>query len=454
VTLRLAIVGAGPAGFYAAAAFLNSGDGMEVDMFERLPTPFGLVRSGVAPDHPKIKSVTRVFEKIAGSPRFAFHGNVEVGRDVTHAELAEHHHAVLYAVGSPRDRSLNIPGETLPGSHAATDFVAWYNGHPDHSRLEFDLSARRAVVVGNGNVALDVARMLLLPPEQLLLTDTADHAIAALAAGNIREVVVLGRRGPVQAAFTTPELRELEDLPDTDIRVDPRDLELDAVSARALDAPEQATARKNLEVLTRYSERGATGASRTLALRFLVSPVEILGRTRVTGARVVRNALTGDGRGGVVAVPTSEEEVIDAGLLLRAVGYRGTAMAGLPFDEHSAVIPNLLGRVIDPATQLVMPGVYTAGWIKRGPTGVIGTNKRCAQETVDHILADLASRPGRPVRERAALLELLSVRRPDAVSYAGWELIDAHERAQAADTARPRVKVTELSELLRIAHRV
>jgi ferredoxin--NADP+ reductase len=452
MTIRLAIVGAGPAGFYAAAAFLACGDHAEVDMFERLPTPFGLVRSGVAPDHPKIKSVTRVFDKTAALPRLRFMGNITVGRHVSHEELTQNYDAVLYAVGSPRDRPLGIPGESLPGSHAATDFVSWYNGHPDHSRAAFDLTTSRAIVVGNGNVALDVARMLLLPRGMLRTTDTADHAIAALGASKVRNVVVLGRRGPVQAAFTTPELRELAYLPDTAIRVDPRDLELDPISCRTLEDDGQATARRNLELLTNYSERADGSMPKTLTLRFLTSPTEVVGTNRVAGVRVTRNALHEDSSGRLVAVSTGENEIIEAGLVLRAIGYRGTAMPGLPFDERAGVIPNIDGRVIDPTTGSVTPGVYTAGWIKRGPTGVIGTNKRCAQETVDHILDDLQrEQSARVPSDRDRLLVQLAKRQPEMVSYAGWELIDAHEQRLAAGSGRPRVKVTDLKELVRLA---
>ena len=386
--IRVAVVGSGPAGFYAAGHLLKESD-VEVDMLERLPTPHGLVRSGVAPDHPKIKTVTRIYEKTAAHARFRFFGNVELGRDVSVEELREHYHAVVYAVGAAADRPLGIPGEELPGSWAATDFVGWYNGHPDYCDLEFDLGCERAVVIGNGNVALDVARMLTLDHAELALTDIADHALDALRESAVREVIVLGRRGPAQAAFTNPELLELGEMKGVDVIVD--DAELQRALAVA-DANMDPTSERNVKVLREYAQRAPRGAPRRIVLRFLLSPLEFLGDAEggVAGVRATRNELLAGADGALRAQATAEQETIDAGLILRAVGYRGRPLPGVPFDEHRGVIFNDGGRVHEPAGG-AHPGEYAVGWIKRGPTGVIGTNKKDAQETVDAILADLAS---------------------------------------------------------------
>src|SRR5215211_1954372 len=350
--LRVAIVGSGPAGFYAAGQLLTAKDlHAEVEMFDRLATPWGLVRAGVAPDHPNIKAVTRVYEKTAKREGFRFHGNVEVGADVSHEELMTHHHAVIYATGSPTDRRLGIPGEDLAGSHAATEFVAWYNGHPDYRDLEFDLSPKRAVVVGNGNVALDVARMLALTNEELGTTDIADHALEALADSGVEEIVVLGRRGPLQAAYTNPELKELGEMQAADVIVDPEEAKLDELSQAVFDAGEvDKTRRVNVETVQDYAAREPHGHPRRIVLRFLVSPVEILGDDRIEGVRVVRNRLEKSDDGRLVARPTDETEVIECGLVLRSVGYRGVPFAGLPFDDKRNTLHNDGGRVTDPQT--------------------------------------------------------------------------------------------------------
>ena len=448
--LRVAIVGSGPAGFYAAAQLLSDPRlAVEVDMFDRLATPWGLVRAGVAPDHPKIKSVTRVYEKTARKPGFRFHGNVEIGTDVGHAELAGAFHAVLYAVGAPTDRRLGIPGEDLPGSHAATDFVAWYNGHPDAADREFDLGVRRAMVIGNGNVALDVARMLALTPEELAPTDTADHAIEALAASAVEEIVVLGRRGPAQAAYTNPELRELAEMAGADVIVDPAEIVLDPHSRAFLESGEaDGTTRRNVEIVTEFAAREPQGKPRRIVLRFLASPVEIVGEERVEGVRIVRNEIVAGPDGRLAARATGETELIEAGLVLRSIGYRGSPIPGVPFDERRATVRNEGGRVVDEAGAPVA-GVYTAGWIKRGPSGVIGTNKKCAQETVDRLLEDLAAgRLPEPAKEPAALLATLEERGVEVVDSAGWEAIDAHERGRGEPHGRPRVKLVRRAEHL------
>ena len=429
--LRVAVVGSGPAGFYAAGALLAADTPVEVDMIERLPTPWGLVRLGVAPDHPKIKSVSRAFERIAAQPGFRFLGNVEVGRDVEHRELVDLYDAVVYAVGAQSDRRMGIPGEDLPGSWAATEFVAWYNGHPDYQHLEFDLSGERAVVIGNGNVAVDVARMLALTAEELGPTDTTDAAIDAFTSAGITEIVMVGRRGPAQAAFTTPELQELGELAGADVIVDPADLE----GAE----PGDTNSERNLAVLREYAAREPQGKPKRLVLRFLASPVAITGDERVEGIELVRNRLETDARGTLRAVATGELESLTCGIVFRSVGYRGVALPGVPFDEETGTIPNDHGRV--------GPGVYVAGWIKRGPSGVIGTNKKDAAETAELLLEDLrdAPRRGRSAGEVEALVLERGVR---LVVYEGWASIDELERAAGEKLGRPRVKLCTWDELL------
>jgi ferredoxin/flavodoxin---NADP+ reductase len=451
--LRVAIVGSGPAGFYAAGQLLSSSDPVvAVDVFDRLMTPWGLVRFGVAPDHPKIKSVTRVFEKTARMPGFAFHGNVEIGSDVSHEELADAYHAVLYAVGTPGDRRLWIDGEDLPGSESATEFVAWYNGHPDYAEEDFDLSCKRAVVIGNGNVALDVARMLALSVEELQVTDIADHSIELLRDSNIEEIVVLGRRGPAQAAFTNPELRELAELELADVIVDPADMELDVSSAAALETAD-GTTQRNVETLTRYAALTPSGKPRRVVLRFLTSPVAIEGTDKVEAIVVERNELFPGDDGSLKARPTGETERLETGLVLRAVGYVGKPLPGVPFDDRRATVLHEGGRVLETESRRPIPGLYAAGWIKRGPSGVIGTNKKCAQETTGRLFEDFAAGllPA-PTSTPEALLERLR-QKVNVVDYSGWEAIDAHERALGEPSGRPRVKLVRRDEQLKRAAR-
>jgi len=472
--IRIAVIGSGPAGFYAAGHLLKDGAGghsinFEVDMIERLPTPWGLVRSGVAPDHPKIKSVTRIYEKTAAHPRFRFFGNVALGEHVSRQELLAHYHAIVYATGTPVDRPLGIPGEDLPGSHAATDFVGWYNGHPDHTDLEVDLrSAERAVVIGNGNVAIDVARMLVLAPSELAPTDTADHALQVLGESRVSEVVIVGRRGPAQAAFTNPELLELGELADADVVVDPAELDR-ALAVHDSGAEENITSRRNVEILRSYSERPLAGHAKRIVLRFLLSPTALLpGDSGHLGAvELARNELVADADGQLRARATGEEETIPAGLVFRAIGYRGVPLPGVPHDARRGVIPNEGGRVLGapegggdgegkrPQAGGRLRGEYTVGWIKRGPSGVIGTNKKDAQETVDAIFADAAS-DGEGLNvptssDGAAIERLLRERQPELVTYDGWASIDRHERSLGESTGRPRVKLTRIEEMLRVA---
>jgi ferredoxin--NADP+ reductase len=435
--MRCAVIGAGPAGFYASDKLLAAG--FEVDLLEALPTPFGLVRSGVAPDHPNIKAVTRVYEKTAANPGFRFFGGVILGEHVTRAALRERYHAVVYAFGTTDDNRLGIPGEDRPGSHSATRFVAWYNGHPDAADDEFDLTAERAVVIGNGNVAIDVARMLLLHADELAITDTADHALGALAAGTVREVVVLGRRGPEHAAFTNPELRELGEMTGVDVVVDPADLE-------GVEEPDDATKRRNVEILRSYAERPPGTAGRRLALKFKRSPVAILGDGedgRVTGIRIVRNRIEA-GR----AVPTGEEEVIGCELVFRSIGYSGRPVDDVPFDQGRGLIRNDGGRVCD-EQGVPHPGEYVVGWIKRGPSGVIGTNKKDAVDTVTKIVADAeAGRLDAPRPGADECAQWLAACAPDAVTWAGWQAIDEQERAAGGPLGRPRVKLVRLADLV------
>ena len=440
--LRVAVVGSGPAGFYAAGALLAADLPVEVDLIERLPTPWGLVRLGVAPDHPKIKSVSRAFEKIAQRPGFRFLGNVEIGRDLHQSDLERLYDAVVYSVGAQSDRRMGIPGEDLPGSWPATEFVAWYNGHPDFQQLEFDLSTERVVVVGAGNVAVDVARMLALTPEELAPTDTTDAAIEAISNSGIKEIVMVARRGPAQAAFTTPELIELGELAGADVIVDPAELE----GAE----PKDTNAERNLEVLRDYAAREPTGKPKRLILRFFRSPVELIGEDAVEAVKLVRNVLDENER----AVPTDEFETLETGLVFRSVGYRGVALPEVPFEERGGTIPNAQGRVLDAGGQPI-PGLYCAGWIKRGPSGVIGTNKKDATETVELLLEDAAA--GRFERKGATAAqvdELLVERGVRFVESAGWAAIDEAECAAGEKLGRPRVKLCSWDDLLAAAEKV
>jgi len=446
--LRLAVVGSGPAGFYAAGPLLAAGH--EVDMIERLPTPWGLVRLGVAPDHPQLKTVSRAFEKIAAQPAFRFLGNVEVGRDLEHADLASLYDAVIYTVGSQTDRQLGIPGEDLAGSWAATELVAWYNAHPDYQELEFDFDVERGVVIGNGNVALDVARMLALTREELAPTDATDASIDAITSSPIREIVVLGRRGPVQAAWTSTELHEMGDLAGADIVVDPAELELDPASETEL-AEASNIVHRNMDILREFAAREPGGKPRRIVLRFGVSPIALLGDGRVEAMELVHNELVPDGKGSVRAQATAEREMLEAGIVFRSVGYRGQPCPGVPFDEGSGTMPNDAGRVLGEDGK-PLTGVYCAGWIKRGPTGVIGTNKKDAAETVEALLADAeAGVIGGRGASAAEVDALLVDRGVEAVVYSGWEAIDAAEKAAGEPHGRPRIKLTTWDELLATA---
>jgi ferredoxin/flavodoxin---NADP+ reductase len=451
---RVAIVGAGPAGAFAAAALLRAHGDAEVDLFERLPTPWGLLRAGVAPDHQEIKRLEDTFDRQTLRRGCRFLGNLEVGVDISHAELMRHYTAVVYATGAQTDKSLGIPGEDLPGSRPATEFVAWYNGHPDYRELEFDLSVKRAVVIGNGNVAADVTRMLMLGDHELARTDVADHALEALRESRVEEVVVLGRRGPAQAAFTSAELRELGRLEGVDAHVDPADVELDPVSSEWLADEGTFTARKNVELLREFAARPTRpDARRRIMLRFLRSPVEIRGSGRVEAIDVRRNEIVRSDNGALRARPVDEPpETIECGLVLRSVGYQAVPLPDVPFDERYFVLPNERGRVLAPDGS-PLPGVYAVGWIKRGPTGILGTNKRDAEQTMsclgEDLRADVLPAPPSPGREQ--IDALLAQRKPDLVTVDGWRAIDAHELERGRGEQRPRVKLASHDELLTAA---
>jgi ferredoxin--NADP+ reductase len=451
-SLRVAIVGSGPAGFYAAEALQKSAPGIAIDMFDRLPTPFGLVRGGVAPDHPRIKSVTRVFDRIASQPGFRFLGNVQIGQDLSAAELRRHYDAVIYAVGAETDRPLDIPGEHLVGSHAATELVAWYNGHPDYADRAFDFSQRAAAVIGIGNVAMDSVRILARASDHLATTDLAAHALAALGNSQLAQLHIIARRGPVQAACTTPELRELGELEGVDVVVDPRDLELDPVSAAHLAHEHDRTAENNIGLLRHWAERGSTGAPRQIIFHFNTSPVALLGAHRVEDLQLVRNTLVPDGHGSVRATPTDEITTLPVGMVFRSVGYRGQPLPGLPFDLHRGIVPNMSGRVVEgPGSATHLRGVYVTGWIKRGPHGIIGTNKVCAAETVDHLMADAVSGRLPPAEaSEVALEDLLRERGIDVVSWQDWQAIDRAEIERGRAAGRPREKLVRIPEMLEV----
>ena len=448
----VAIVGAGPSGYFAAASLLKfadesvagNGPDVHIDMLEMLPTPWGLVRSGVAPDHPKIKSISRTFEKTAADPRFRFFGNITVGQDVSVDELADRYDAVVYAVGTQSDRTMGIPGEDLPGSVPAVDFVGWYNAHPHFAEMAPDISTGRAVVVGNGNVAIDVARILVTDPDVLSATDIADHALDALRERGISEVVIVGRRGPLQAAFTTLEVRELGELKGVDVIVDPADLAgISDEDAHAAGKTEAA----NIKVLRDYATREPRPGHRRIVFRFCTSPVAIKGAGRVEEIVLGRNELLEhDGR--VVARDTGERETLPMNLVVRAVGYHGVPVPGLPFDDSRGTIPHNGGKVIGRTND------YVTGWIKRGPSGVIGTNKSDSQDTVENLWEDLTGEPQGEVGADYAdeLAAWLAERQPLVVTDDHWQQIDAHERSTGEPHGRPRVKVVSVADLLRIAH--
>ena len=452
--LRIAIIGAGPAGFYAAEKLLKQPDiVLTIDIFNRFPTPFGLVRDGVAPDHQSIKAVIRVFDKILADPRVRFFGNVTYGVDIHHQELKQFYDQIIYAVGAQADRRMGIPGEELPNAFPALSFVGWYNGHPDYRDLPIDLSCERAVVVGNGNVAMDVTRILVMSPDTLQKTDIADHALEKLRESKIREVVVLGRRGAAQAAFTTPEIKELGKLEGVDVIVDPHNIELDPASL--VDIESDRTAKANLECLHTYATRTEHTAPRRITMRFLASPVEIVGvNGRITAVRIERNELVVDSNGGLRSKGTGTFELIEAGLVLRSIGYRSVPIEGVPFDHATSTINNIAGQVVHPNTGEVVPGEYVVGWAKRGPTGLIGNNKPDSAATVEAMLADLPNLQGisDDFRDLSRIVAYLHERDIDYVTYQDWKMLDQYEIASGSEQERPRVKVTNVPEMMAVIH--
>ncbi len=450
--LRVAIVGSGPAAFYAAETLLKQpGLAVQVDMLERLPTPYGLVRGGVAPDHQKIKSVIRIYEQVAKLPGFRFFGHITFGRDVTLDDLAAHFHMIVFATGAQTDRRMGVPGEDLARIHSATEFVAWYNGHPDFRDRTFDLSQERVAIVGVGNVAIDVARILLLPLTELRTTDMADHALEALSRSRVREVTMLGRRGAAQAAFTNLEIRELGERIEADVRLATEDVVLDAMSEEQVKAGGR-IAGERMDILRAYAAREASGRPKVLHLRFLASPVEFLGDESggVRAMRVERNRLCAGDAGAIVCEGTGAVEEVPVGLVFRSVGYHGVPLDGVPFDARRGLIPNDHGRVLAAPAGERVPGLYVSGWIKRGPSGVIGTNKADSIETVKRMVEDVAAgaalAPANPAPE--AFERLLRERQPRLVEYADWQRLDRLEIERGAPASRPRVKFTSIEEML------
>lgn len=452
--LRVAVIGSGPAAFYAVEALLKqTGLVAQIDMFDRLPTPYGLVRYGVAPDHQKIKSVTKVYEKVATNPRFRFFGNVEFGKHITVADLRQYYHQILYATGAQSDRHMGIPGEDLIGSHPATEFVAWYNGHPDYHDHKFDLSVERVAVVGVGNVAIDVARILSRTPKELEATDMADYAIEALRNSKVKEVYLLGRRGPAQAAFTNPEVKELAEMEDADVFTLPNEVQLDELSKTEVSNDPDPLIQKKIEMLQGYALHQPSGKARKLYIRFLVSPVELIGdaNRHVTKMRMVHNTLVKSETGTLSAKATDKTEEIEVGLVFRSVGYRGVPLPDVPFNDRWAVILNQGGRVIDPDSKQPRVGEYTSGWIKRGPSGVIGTNKPDSVETVNAMVADLQKGAVlSPQNSQADCVdELVKSRQPRYVTFADWLKLDKIEVANGTKLGRPRLKITSVEEMLK-----
>lgn len=444
-TLRVAVVGSGPAASYATG-LLTDVKGVSVSVFEKLPTPFGLTRAGVAPDHQQTKLITERFKSYLSRAAVDCFFNVEVGRDVSLGELEQSHDAVIWAGGASGSRTLGIPGEDLPGVHSATQFVAWYNGHPGAAAHTFDLSGRRAIVIGNGNVAIDVARILATPAESLTTTDMADRALTVLSGSTIDEVQVVARRGPGSSAFTMAELLALEHMPSIDLLAigDEVDAGDDHVFMRR---GSDATLARRMTVLREAAARQPVEGRRNVMLRYLHAPVSINGAQRVESVTFERQRIAVHD-GVAVLEPTGDLHTVDADLVLYAVGYRGAKVADLPFDPESGTIPNDAGRVVDPETGQPATGLYCAGWIKRGPSGVIGSNKECAAETVDSLLADLAAgRLQRPVAEFADLQSAIE-QRTERVDFAGWNRINQAERQRGRDARRPRVKFISVDEML------
>ena len=447
--MRIAIIGSGPAGFYAAEALLKRTDTVvHVDMFDRLPTPFGLVRGGVAPDHQNIKAVTRVYEKTAVRPTFRFLGNVCLGRDVTVEELRRHYHQIVYAVGNEADRRLGIPGEGISRCTPATVFIGWYNGHPDYRQAKIDLSVSRVAVVGNGNVAIDAARILLRTPAELEKTDVAAHALEALRHSRVREVFILGRRGPEHASFTPPELKELGEMEDVDPIVAPGELAGCVIPETAGSSQQE----KNLKILQSFAARQPGAKSKKLHLRFRVSPKKVIanGDGNVAGLVLEKNRLETRPDGTVSTHGTGEIETLDVGMVLPAIGFAAKRIAGVPYDEKAKVIANEDGRVVNPVSRAVIPNEYVVGWARSGPQGLIGSHKGASAHVVEHMIADGAGLEARELPEREAIDLLLRQRGVQIVSFDDWKRLDEVEVARGERRGAPRDKIVDVESMLEV----
>jgi ferredoxin--NADP+ reductase len=450
--LRVAVVGSGPSAFYAAEALFKSGLNVLVGMFEKLPSPFGLVRYGVAPDHQKIKKVTAVYEKTAMNPNFEYFGNVEIGKDLTVHQLRKFYDAVIFAYGAETDRKLGIVGEDLKGSYTATEFVAWYNGHPRFQDREFDLSCEEAAVIGQGNVALDVARILCKTADELSATDISQKALEQLAESKIRKVHLVGRRGPAQAAFTPMEIREFGELSDCAPVVNPADLDLNYSSQAELADPKNSQKQKNYEILKQLTTADPGQKSKRFIMHFRKSPAAMYGDSsgKLNRLYLEKNKLVGE-PGQQKSMGTGEKEKVDCGILFRSVGYRGLPLEGVPYEERWGTIPNQAGRVMD--SEHIFAGIYTTGWIKRGPSGVIGTNKPDSEETVQSLLADVKDLNPCKTPDTRSLLDLLKKQKVRYLTYSDWKKIDAVELERGAKTGKPREKVLSVKEMLEIISR-
>ncbi len=450
--LRAVIIGAGPSGFYAAAALIKKeGYPVTVDMFDRLVAPHGLVRYGVAPDHQNIKAVAKTYDRTAAEPGFRYFGNVEFGKQITHEDLCRHYDVIIYATGAQSDRKLGVPGEDLPNSLSATEFVAWYNGHPDFRDLNPDLSCEAAIVVGVGNVAMDVARVLAKSVDELKATDITDYALEALAKSNIKDIYVVARRGPAQVKFTNAEIREFGHLEIADAIVLDDELRLDRASSASIEG--DTGMQKNLDYLRAYTEIGSTGKPRRVHFRFLLSPVEIIGEDgKIVAVKMEKNQLRAMAGGEIVASGTGHYETIPAGMILRSVGYKGSPLPGVPYDTRKGTIPNEHGRVLDPASDKIVRGEYVVGWAKRGPTGVIGTNKPDSIESVNSMFEDLqkGKLQGCEDPNPDAVVALLKERGVRYVTADEWRTIDAYEVAAGKPQGKPRVKLVQADEMLEV----
>ena len=447
--LHVAIVGSGPSGFYATEALIRSDHTVKIDLLERLPTPFGLVRSGVAPDHPKLKQAILVYEKIAEAPQFNFIGNVTVGRDISVEELARNYHAIIFTCGAESDRKLGIPGENLAGSHTATEFVGWYNGHPDYRDVEFDMSHETAVIIGQGNVAADVGRILSKTVDELQHTDISGHALEVLAESKIRRIYIVGRRGPVQAKFTSKELKEFGELGVCGAAVDAEELKLNEASTIELEDKTNAGSRKVYELLSEFAANTNRDKQRQCHFTFLKSPVELKGQTRLTKIIFEKNRLQGEPFS-QAALGTGETFELEAGLLFRSIGYQGKPIAGVPFNDKRGVFPNRDGRITDTQGQPILQ-LYTAGWIKRGPTGIIGTNRADSVATVECLLQDLDKLNSTETKQGAtAVYNVLHSKNIRPVSFSDWQKVDHEEKIRGQPLGKPREKITSIQECLQI----